>query len=209
MRRFERFRGKVVPLMRANIDTDQIIPKQFLKRVGRTGFQDALFFDWRREGEAGRSRFSFDDPAFAGASILLTGENFGCGSSREHAVWALVDSGIRLVIAASLADIFRANALKNGLLVIEVGREVAERLAARSAEAGGLHLEVDLDSQTISTGEAPPIRFKIDPFAKRCLLEGLDEIALTLESEVAIARHELETGRDWRSAPQEAPDAQG
>ncbi|HLF06675.1 MAG TPA: 3-isopropylmalate dehydratase small subunit, partial [Thermoplasmata archaeon] len=120
----------------------------------------------------------------------------------------LLDSGIRVVIAASLADIFRANALKNGLLALEVGQEAADRLAARCAEAAGLHLEVDLDSQTISTGDSPPVGFEIESFAKRCLLEGLDEIALTLESEGAIARHELETAKDWRSAPQEEPDAE-
>jgi 3-isopropylmalate/(R)-2-methylmalate dehydratase small subunit len=207
MRRFERLRGKAVPLVRDNIDTDQIVPKQFLKRVGRSGFQDALFFDWRRREEEAGELFALDDPRYRGASILLAGENFGCGSSREHAVWALMDSGIRAVVAVSLADIFRSNALRNGLLAIAVGSEGLEALATVASGPSPPALEVDLVSQTISAPGVQNVRFEIEPHARRCLLEGLDEIALTLECEGAIAAHERALAWGWRDAPREAPDA--
>lgn len=175
---FTTLAGRAIPLDRGHVDTDQIIPKQFLKTVGRNGLGRGLFFDWRRD-----PAFVLNQPQYQGAVFLLTGENFGCGSSREHAAWALLDYGIRCVIAPSFGDIFYNNACKNGLLPIRLP-EAALRPLFAAAE-----LHVDLPAQEVRDGSIAA-QFEIDPFRKRCLVEGLDEIALTLEYEDAIVAHE-------------------
>ena len=191
MEPFKRFTGKVLPLNRANVDTDQIIPKQFLKRIEKTGFGRFLFVDWRftPEGEP-KPDFIMNDPAYEGSEILLTGSNFGCGSSREHAPWAIQQAGFRVVIAPSFADIFYNNCLKNGLLPVVLDKGTVNDLSARcEAEPGGA-LSVDLEGQTVTTAEGEAHHFDIDPFSKKCLLEGLDDIALTLQHESKIAAFE-------------------
>jgi 3-isopropylmalate/(R)-2-methylmalate dehydratase small subunit len=178
-------RGTVAPLDRADVDTDQIIPARHLKRVDRDGLGRFAFEAWR-----GKPGFSLDQPRFRDAPILVTGPNFGCGSSREHAPWALQDMGVRVIIAPSFADIFRNNCAKVGILTIELpDDEVAQLMREASAE-GGLEVEVDLARQTISGGQKTPRAFEVDPFVKHCLLEGLDAIALSLEQASSIAAHE-------------------
>ena len=180
MRALPSVTGKVAVLDRADVDTDQIIPKQFLKRIERTGYGEFLFFDWRKDPD-----FELNRPEYADARILLTGRNFGCGSSREHAAWALQDYGFDVVIAPSFGDIFRTNALKIGLLPIALPAAEVHGLM----DAGG-ELTVDLEAQEIvdSTGRVVP--FEIDAFARECILEGLDEIGLTLRREPEIAAYE-------------------
>jgi 3-isopropylmalate/(R)-2-methylmalate dehydratase small subunit len=189
MEPFRRITGRLAPLDRANVDTDQIIPKQFLKRIERSGFGPFLFYDWRRQGD-----FILDRPPYRDAAVLVTGANFGCGSSREHAPWALQDAGFRAVIAPSFADIFRSNCLKVGLLPVQLAEQEVRALLDRAVEQPGAEATVDLQSQTVS---APGIlaTFAIDPFARRCLLEGWDEVALTLQHEAAIAVFEDERPR--------------
>jgi 3-isopropylmalate/(R)-2-methylmalate dehydratase small subunit len=165
--------GRVAVLDRADVDTDQIIPKQFLKRIGRTGFGEFLFFDWIKDPD-----FELNRPAAEGATILVAGRNFGCGSSREHAAWALEDYGFEVVIAPSFGDIFRTNARKVGLLPVTLPEEQVRELMAAGS---GAELTVDLEEQT-----AGPFPFEIDQFERRCLLEGLDDIALTLRHEDEI-----------------------
>ena len=183
--------GLVVPLARANVDTDQIIPKQFLKRIERTGYGEFLFFDWRytpeRQPVAG---FVLNDAAYAGGSILVAGKNFGCGSSREHAAWALLDYGFRVVIAPSFADIFATNAFKNGMLTVTLPEEQVAHLTARASERAGYRVVVDLDAQTIGDSTGWWTQFQTDAFRRRCLLEGLDEIGLTLRHDAEIAAFE-------------------
>jgi len=181
---FVRWRGRLLPLPRADVDTDQIVPKQFLKRIERTGFGPFLFHDWRQD-----PAFVLNQPQHEGASILVAGPNFGCGSSREHAGWALLEAGIRVVIAASLADIFRNNCLKIGLLPVTLPQAEVETLLALAEQHPSTEVSVDLEAQTVS---APGLRseFEVDPFARFRLLNGLDEIALTMEHEEAIARYE-------------------
>jgi 3-isopropylmalate/(R)-2-methylmalate dehydratase small subunit len=174
---FRRTTGRIAVLDRADVDTDQIIPKQFLKRIGRTGFGEFLFFDWAKEPD-----FELNRPEAEDATILVVGRNFGCGSSREHAAWAIQDYGFEVVIAPSFGDIFRTNARKVGLLPVTLPDEqVRELMAAES----GAELTVDLEAQT-----AGPFPFEIDQFERRCLLEGLDDIALTLRHEDEIAAFE-------------------
>jgi 3-isopropylmalate/(R)-2-methylmalate dehydratase small subunit len=183
--------GVVAVLNRANVDTDQIIPKQFLKRVERTGFGQFLFYDWRclPNGDPNPA-FELNDPRYAGASILIAGKNFGCGSSREHAPWALADYGFRAVIAPSFADIFANNCLKNGLLPVALSEaEVAEAMR-RVSNREGYQLTVDLREKTISDGSGFKAQFAIGEFQRHCLLEGLDDIGLTLQHENAIAAYE-------------------
>ena len=199
MEKFTVFTSKVMPLDRPNVDTDAIIPKQFLKSIRRTGFGPNLFDEWRYldHGEPGQDcgtrplnpDFVLNQPRYAGAQILLGRENFGCGSSREHAVWALTDYGFRVVIAPSFADIFRNNAFKSGLLPIQLEPAVVERLF-QAARAEDFTLTVDLAEQllTTSTGEAIP--FEVDAFRKHCLLEGLDDIGLTLQHADDIRAYE-------------------
>jgi 3-isopropylmalate/(R)-2-methylmalate dehydratase small subunit len=190
MERFTTHTGIVALLDRENIDTDQIIPKQFLKRIERTGYGDVLFYDWRFEASGKPNpAFSLNAPQYGGASILLTGKNFGCGSSREHAVWALRDYGFRAVIAPSFADIFANNCVKNGVLTVTL--RPAEVIALKERDvAGRLHVTVDLENQEVSASDGFLARFEIDAFRRTCLLEGLDEIGMTLKQEAEIAAYE-------------------
>jgi len=200
MEKFTRLQGLVAPLDRANVDTDAVIPKQFLKSIERTGFGPNLFDAWRYldRGEPGRdnssrplnSEFVLNQPRYKGAQILLTRENFGCGSSREHAPWALMDYGFRTVIAPSFADIFFTNCFKNGLLPIALGASEVDRLFSEVAPNPGYRLTIDLDAQTVTTPSGTAYRFEIDPFRRYCLLNGLDEIALTLKNADKIRAYE-------------------
>ena len=183
--------GLVAPLDRTNVDTDQIIPKQFLKRIERTGFGEFLFYDWRHlpNGQVDPS-FSLNQPQYDGASILITGRNFGCGSSREHAPWALGDYGFRAIIAPSFADIFANNCLKNGLLpVVLEDREVAT-LFQKVRDLTGYQLTVDLERRLVTNSDSFSASFSIDDFQRECLMEGLDDVALTLRHEAAITAYE-------------------
>ncbi len=196
MKAFVQHRGRVAAMDRANVDTDQIIPKQFLKRIERTGFGRYLFFDWRFLPDGS------DDPAFelnrpeaAGATILLARRNFGSGSSREHAVWSLDDYGFRAVIAPSFADIFYNNCFKNGVLPIALGEHQVDELFRRAAAAAGPYeLTIDLQQQSVADASGPIASFEIDPFRRRCLLEGLDDIGMTLQHEGAIRAYERAHG---------------
>jgi 3-isopropylmalate/(R)-2-methylmalate dehydratase small subunit len=190
MQSFRVHTGTVAVLKRDNIDTDQIIPKQFLKRIERTGYGDVLFFDWRYQPNGMPDpAFPLNAPEYRGTSILVVGKNFGCGSSREHAVWALRDYGFRAVIAPSFADIFANNCVKNGLLTVILPPAEIEQLIAR--EAAGLHsLKIDLEQCQISGEGGFQARFSVDQFKRTCLLEGLDEIGLTLKHETEIAQYE-------------------
>ena len=182
MQPFRVHTGKVAPLDRANVDTDQIIPKQFLKRIERTGFGEFLFYDWRQEA-------SFPLNQYAGSSVLVAGKNFGCGSSREHAVWALEDFGFRAVIAPSFADIFSNNCGKNGVLAVVLSEtEVAEIM--QRAKQTGYSLTVDLEQKRVSDSHGFSAVFSIDEFTRHCLLHGLDDIGLTLQHEKEIAAYE-------------------
>ncbi len=190
MEPFRKHTGKVAPLYRANIDTDQIIPKQFLKRIEKTGFGEFLFNDWRRSPSGDlEPGFVLNLPQYASSSILVGGKNFGCGSSREHAVWALADYGFRTVIASSFADIFANNCVKNGVLTVALTEEEAAEIARR-AEAPGYQLTVDLESCTVRDDQGFSAKFQIDDFTRHCLLEGLDDIGLTLQHEGDISQYE-------------------
>jgi len=191
MEKFTTMTGLVAPLDRPNIDTDAIIPKQFLKSIKRTGFGPYLFDEWRYldHGEpdmdcSNRPRnddFVLNQPRYQGAGILLTRRNFGCGSSREHAPWALLDFGFRVVIAPSFADIFQSNCFKNGMLPIALSEETVQQLFDEVDANEGYRLQVDLEAQQIRTPSGAPISFEVDSFRRHCLLEGLDEIGLTLQ----------------------------
>ena len=206
MQKFQTFTGIVCPLDRSNVDTDAIIPKQFLKSIKRTGFGPNLFDEWRYldhgEPETDNSvrpinpDFVLNDPRYSGAGILLTRENFGCGSSREHAPWALADYGFRVIIAPSYADIFFSNSFKNGLLPIALDAETVDRLFEQSGGGQALQLTVDLAAQQISGAEDGPIAFDVDPFRKHCLLEGLDDIGLTLQHVDDIKAYEERRRRE-------------
>jgi 3-isopropylmalate/(R)-2-methylmalate dehydratase small subunit len=191
MKSFSRHEGAVALLDRINVDTDQIIPKQFLKRIERTGFEDALFFDWRFNPDGSLNEtFELNQPRFRNASILLTRANFGCGSSREHAPWALLDFGFNVVIAPSFADIFYNNCFKNGLLPIVLSEDQVEDIFERAREIEGYRLAVDLNGQMITSDDGLETHFEIDPFRRQCLLEGLDDIGLTLQHDESIASYE-------------------
>jgi 3-isopropylmalate/(R)-2-methylmalate dehydratase small subunit len=183
--------GAVAPLDRANIDTDQIIPKQFLKRVERTGFGQFLFYDWRflPDGRADPS-FPLNDPSYLDASILVTGQNFGCGSSREHAPWALLDYGFRAVIAPSFADIFANNCLKNGLVPVALKESEVAAIVRRAVNDEPYRLTVDLERLLVTDESEFEASFAIDNFQRYCLMEGLDEIGLTLKHEAEISSYE-------------------
>jgi 3-isopropylmalate/(R)-2-methylmalate dehydratase small subunit len=184
-------KGRVAPLHRANVDTDQIIPKQFLKRIERTGFGEFLLFDWRRtsDGKPDPS-FVINHPRYAGASVLVAGKNFGCGSSREHAVWALEDFGFRVLIAPSFADIFANNCAKNGVLTVVLSEDVVAEIARRAAEIDDYAITVDLEQRKVHDDHGLTAVFQIDEFNRHCLLEGLDDIGLTLQHESDIAAYE-------------------
>jgi len=191
MQPFRTHKGGVAPLYRANVDTDQIIPKQFLKRIERTGFGEFLFFDWRRtsDGKPDPS-FVLNDSRYQGASVLVVGKNFGCGSSREHAVWALVDFGFRVLIAPSFADIFANNCVKNGVLALVLGEDEVCDIARRAAEMPNYEITVDLEQRKVHDQRGFSAAFQIDEFIRHCLLEGLDDIGLTLQHESDIAAYE-------------------
>jgi len=182
-----------VPLDRRNVDTDAIIPARYLKTIGRTGLGEGLFFAWRYDAD-GKERpdFPLNRPSFRGGKVLVAGENFGCGSSREHAVWALMDFGFRAVIAPSYSDIFHNNCLKNGVLPVTLPAAEVQAILDALLAAPGSKVEVDLPGQTVKGPKGGVHRFSIDPFAKTCLLEGLDEIALTLKRTPEIDRYERE-----------------
>jgi 3-isopropylmalate/(R)-2-methylmalate dehydratase small subunit len=176
---------------RANVDTDQIIPKQFLKRIERTGFGEFLFYDWRFAGDgAKRADFVLHQPRYQKATILVAGKNFGCGSSREHAVWALADYGFRVVIAPSFADIFANNSLKNGMLTVRLSEDQVAEIMRRAKEKASYQLTVDLEKLRVEDGQGFSASFAMDDFSRHCLLNGLDDIGLTLQHEAAIAAYE-------------------
>ncbi len=194
------------PLPLPNIDTDQIIPKQFLKRIERTGYGDFLFYDWRRiqEGpDTGKPQpdFVLNKPEYAGAKILLAEKNFGCGSSREHAAWAINQYGFLAVIAPSFADIFYSNAGKNGIVLVRLDDAQVETLIARSTANPAHRITINLEHQTVTDDEGFHARFDIDPFRKHCLLHGLDDIALTLRHAEALDQYESTHNQHFWSAP--------
>jgi 3-isopropylmalate/(R)-2-methylmalate dehydratase small subunit len=198
---FRTVTGLVALLDRLNVDTDQIIPKQFLKRVERSGFGQLLFYDWRkRSDESLNPDFILNQSRYRGAQILLTRENFGCGSSREHAVWALQDYGFKAILSPSFADIFRTNCFKNGLLAVELPKAVIDEWFSRTMNQEGYRITVNLERQTLTGSDSFSCSFEIDPFHRRCSLEGLDEIGLTLEYESAIAAYERTHGEPWQAA---------
>ena len=191
MRPFREHRGRVAPLDRVNVDTDQIIPKQFLKRIERTGFGQFLFYDWRFAADGKTSTgFVLDEPRYAGASVLLAGKNFGCGSSREHAVWALADFGFRAVISSSFADIFANNSTKNGFLTVRLSDPQVADLMRRAREIHDYQLTIDLERCQVRDDQDFCAEFEIDEFVRRCLLDGLDDIGLTLQHDAEIAAFE-------------------
>jgi len=196
MQPFTTHTGITAPLDALNVDTDQIIPKQFLKRIERTGYEDFLFFDWRylADGKTPNPDFEMNAPRYRGASILLTKDNFGCGSSREHAPWALHDYGIRCILAKSYADIFFNNCFNNGMLPIVLPSGTIESLFEEVRAKEGYQLTIDLPNQKIIKPDGGEIPFDVDPFKKHCLLNGLDQIGLTLEHEDKIAAYEKKRG---------------
>ena len=195
MKPFTRLTARVAVLDRSDVDTDQIIPKQFLKSIRRTGYEDALFYDWRYgpDGEPVEG-FELNRPEFAGAEVLLAGRNFGCGSSREHAAWALSDYGFRVVIAPSFGDIFRTNAAKNGMVIVELPEDDVRRLMEAVDLDRGSEVTVDLERRVVVGPAGETIPFVIDEATRHRLLHGLDDIALTLEHEDAIAEFEAARG---------------
>ncbi len=193
MKPFTVHRGRVAPLDRVNVDTDQIIPKQFLKRVERTGFGQFLFYDWRFDAGGKKSGgFVLDEARYKGASILVAGRNFGCGSSREHAVWALADFGFRAVISSSFADIFANNSTKNGFLTVKLSEEEVAQIMKRAQEIDGYELTIDLEKCEVRDDQDFRAKFSLDEFVRHCLLNGLDDIGLTLQHEPEIAAYEAQ-----------------
>jgi 3-isopropylmalate/(R)-2-methylmalate dehydratase small subunit len=191
MKPFTVHRGRVAPLDRLNVDTDQIIPKQFLKRIERTGFGQFLFYDWRFGADGKKNAdFVLDEPRYQGASILVAGKNFGCGSSREHAVWALADFGFRAVISSSFADIFANNGTKNGFLAVRLSEEQVAQLMQRAKDVDDYEVTVDLEQSEVRDDQGFRAKFTMDEFIRHCLLNGLDDIGLTLQHEAEIAAYE-------------------
>ena len=195
MEAFRTLTSVVAPLDRTNVDTDQIIPKQFLKRIERTGYGEFLFFDWRRTASGDPDpAFVLNDPLYQGAQILVAGKNFACGSSREHAAWALSDFGFRAVIAPTFADIFFSNAGKNGIVLARLTETEVAQLLHNAKTIPGYQLTVSLEDQTVTDSQGFKATFEVDPFRKFCLLEGLDDIGLTLRHAAALdafeARHD-------------------
>jgi len=186
MEKFTTLRGVAAPMPMVNIDTDMIIPKNFLKTIKRTGLKDGLFYELRWTADGQKKDFILDQPAYQDAKIIVAGPNFGCGSSREHAPWALLDFGIRCVISESFADIFYNNCFKNGILPIKVPKEIIDKLLDDASRGSNAVIEVDLEKQEIKGPDGGTVHFDIDPFRKRCLLEGLDDIGLTMEKKTEI-----------------------
>jgi len=185
--KFEKLESKIVVLPVDNIDTDQIIPARYLKAITMDGLGEGLFVDWRKNADGTlKPDFPLNKPENKGAQILVTGDNFGCGSSREHAPWALVQNGIRAVVSTSFADIFKGNALKNGLLPVVVPTDIHKQLIA----SPGMKVAIDLAGQTLTLAGGPSVDFPIDSFAKRCMLDGVDELGYMLQQESAIAAFE-------------------
>ncbi len=195
MRPFTKHTGLVAPFNRTNVDTDQIIPKQFLKRIERTGFGEFLFYDWRRLADGSPNpEFELNLPEAQGATILLAGRNFGSGSSREHAPWALQDYGFRAIIAPSFADIFYNNCFKNGLLPVRLDDDAVADLFQRASQQPGYRLTIDLEQRRIADGQGLDLPFEVDDFRRHCLLNGLDDISLTLKHEDEISKYEASHG---------------
>jgi 3-isopropylmalate/(R)-2-methylmalate dehydratase small subunit len=186
MEKFTTLRGVAAPMPMVNIDTDMIIPKNFLKTIKRTGLKDGLFYELRWTADGQKKDFILDQPAYQDAKIIVAGPNFGCGSSREHAPWALLDFGIRCVISESFADIFYNNCFKNGILPIKVPKEIIDKLLDDASRGSNAIIEVDLEKQEIKGPDGGTVHFDIDPFRKRCLIEGLDDIGLTMEKKTEI-----------------------
>jgi 3-isopropylmalate/(R)-2-methylmalate dehydratase small subunit len=201
MEKFTKLTGVAAPLPMRNVDTDMIIPKQFLKTIKRTGLGKSLFFEMRYD-EAGKEipDFVLNQPAYRKATILVTGENFGCGSSREHAPWALLDFGIRCIIATDFADIFYNNCFQNGILPIKLPQADVDKLMDDASRGANATVTIDLESQEIRGPDGGVIKFDIDPFRKHCLLNGLDNIGLTLEKQKAIDAFEekAQAAHPWR-----------
>ena len=197
MQAFTTLIGTVAPLNRGNVDTDQIIPKQYLKTIHRTGLKEGLFADWRRRGDGSPDQeFFVNQLRYQEATILLTRENFGCGSSREHAPWALLDYGIRCIMAPSFADIFYNNCFQNGILPVVLTAEEIQTLFDRVAHNDQYQVTVDLAQQVVALPEGERFSFTLDPFRKDCLLKGLDGIALTLQHESAITAYEMRRAQE-------------
>lgn len=206
MQSFTRLKGLAIPLMRSNVDTDAIIPKQFLKSIKRSGFGVNLFDEWRYKdagfpGQDSSTRqpdpdFVLNKPRYKGAQVLIAGENFGCGSSREHAVWALDDYGFRSVIAPGFADIFHNNSFKSGLLPIVLDKEIVAKLAEECESTEGYQLDIDLEAQTVTTPDGDVYPFEVDSFRKHCLLNGFDDIELTLQQRFRIEEYEATRRKD-------------
>jgi 3-isopropylmalate/(R)-2-methylmalate dehydratase small subunit len=193
MEPFRTLTALAAPLDRTNVDTDQIIPKQFLKRIERTGYGEFLFFDWRRTASGDPNpEFELNNPRYRGAQILIAGKNFGCGSSREHAAWALSDYGFRAVIAPTFADIFFSNAGKNGIVLARLSEEQVAELLENAKTIPDYQLTVSLEEQTVTDDRGFKATFEIDPFRKFCLIEGLDDIGLTLRHEAELDKFEKE-----------------
>jgi 3-isopropylmalate/(R)-2-methylmalate dehydratase small subunit len=191
MKPFTVHRGRVAPLDRVNVDTDQIIPKQFLKRIEKTGFGEFVFYDWRFSQDGKKNPdFILHDPRYEGASILVAGKNFGCGSSREHAVWALADFGFRAVISSSFADIFANNSTKNGFLTVRLTDDEVATVMRRAQEIDNYELTIDLETCEVRDAQGFRASFPMDEFVRHCLLNGLDDIGLTLQHESEIAEYE-------------------
>jgi 3-isopropylmalate/(R)-2-methylmalate dehydratase small subunit len=191
MEPFKNVTSIAAPLDRVNVDTDAIIPKQFLKRIERSGFGEFLFYEWRFDEQGNTNPdFELNKPRYAGANILLGRNNFGCGSSREHAPWALLDYGFKVVIAPSFADIFYNNCFKNGILPIALPEETVEQLFQNTAAYEGYQLTIDLENNTISDEHGLSVPFEVDSYRRECLLEGLDDIAITLLQDEKISAYE-------------------
>jgi 3-isopropylmalate/(R)-2-methylmalate dehydratase small subunit len=191
MKPFTVHRGRVAPLDRVNVDTDQIIPKQFLKRIEKTGFGEFVFYDWRFSADGKENPdFVLHDPRYDGVSILVAGKNFGCGSSREHAVWALADFGFRAVISSSFADIFANNSAKNGFLAVRLSEEQVAELMQNAQGIDDYEVTIDLEKCEVRDDQGFCAKFPMDDFVRHCLLNGLDDIGLTLQHEAEIAEYE-------------------
>jgi 3-isopropylmalate/(R)-2-methylmalate dehydratase small subunit len=196
MQPFTTVTSLVTPLELSNVDTDQIIPKQFLKRIERTGYEDFLFYDWRQSPD-----FVLNNPAFQGSQILVAGKNFGCGSSREHAAWALAQYGFRCVIAPSFADIFHSNAGKNGIVLVTLPEADIERVMEKALQATGYALTVSLEANTVFDDSGWSRHFSMDAFRRECLLQGLDDIGLTLRHADALSAYEQRHDKEnWLAA---------
>ncbi len=192
---FRTHTGRVAPLDRVDVDTDQIIPKQFLKRIERTGYGEFLFYDWcTLEDGSADPDFVLNRPEYQGGSVLVAGRNFGCGSSREHAPWALLDYGFRAIISSSFADIFKSNCYQNGLLPVELDDTVVAHIMTAALAGDGYEVTVDLETQQVRDGSGWTARFSIDPFRRDCLINGLDDIGLTLTLEAEIQAFEEARG---------------